>query len=40
VLVSSTVHDLVIGSGLEFEERGERELTGIQGTWRLFAAHV
>ena len=40
VLVSSTVHDLVIGSGLEFEERGERELPGIQGTWRLFAAHV
>jgi class 3 adenylate cyclase/alpha-beta hydrolase superfamily lysophospholipase len=40
VLVSSTVHDLVIGSGLEFEERGERELAGIPGSWRLFMARV
>jgi class 3 adenylate cyclase len=37
VLVSSTVKDLVAGSGLEFEERGEHELKGVQGTWRLYA---
>ena len=36
VLVSGTVRDLVVGSGLEFEDRGERELKGIDGTWRLF----
>jgi class 3 adenylate cyclase len=40
VLVSSTVHDLVIGSGLEFEHRGERELPGIPGSWRLFRARL
>jgi class 3 adenylate cyclase len=38
VLVSSTVRDLVAGSGIEFAERGEHELKGIPGTWRLFAA--
>jgi class 3 adenylate cyclase/pimeloyl-ACP methyl ester carboxylesterase len=37
VLVSSTVKDLVAGSGLEFEERGTHELKGIPGNWRLFA---
>ncbi len=37
VLVSSTVKDLVAGSGLEFEERGEHELKGVPGTWRLYA---
>ena len=37
VLVSSTVRDLVAGSGLEFEDRGERELKGVPGSWRLFA---
>jgi class 3 adenylate cyclase len=37
VLVSSTVRDLVVGSGIEFEERGLRELKGIPGEWRLFA---
>ena len=37
VLVSQTVKDLVVGSGAEFEERGERELKGIPGTWRLYA---
>ena len=37
VLVSSTVKDLVAGSGIEFEERGERELKGIPGKWRLYA---
>jgi class 3 adenylate cyclase len=38
VLVSSTVKDLVAGSGLEFEDRGLHELKGIPGEWRLFAA--
>jgi pimeloyl-ACP methyl ester carboxylesterase len=38
VLVSSTTRDLVAGSGLEFEDRGEYELKGIEGTRRLFAA--
>jgi class 3 adenylate cyclase len=37
VLVSSTVKDLVGGSGLEFEDRGEYELKGIPGMWRLHA---
>jgi class 3 adenylate cyclase len=37
VLVSSTVKDLVVGSGIEFEERGARELKGVPGEWRLFA---
>jgi class 3 adenylate cyclase len=37
VLVSSTLHDLVIGSGLEFEDRGAHELKGVPGEWRLFA---
>ena len=38
VLVSSTVRDLVGGSGLSFEERGTHELKGVPGEWRLFAA--
>jgi class 3 adenylate cyclase len=37
VLVSSTLRDLVIGSGLAFEERGAHELKGVPGEWRLFA---
>ena len=37
VLVSATVRDLVAGSGLEFEERGEHGLKGIPGSWRLYA---
>ena len=37
VLVSSTVKDLVAGSGIEFEDRGEAELKGVPGEWRLFA---
>jgi pimeloyl-ACP methyl ester carboxylesterase len=36
VLVSSTVRDLVSGSGIEFEDRGEHELKGV-GSWRLYA---
>jgi class 3 adenylate cyclase len=38
VLVSSTVKDLVAGSGLEFDDRGLHELKGIPGEWRLYAA--
>jgi pimeloyl-ACP methyl ester carboxylesterase/class 3 adenylate cyclase len=37
ILASSTVKDLVIGAGIEFEELGARELKGIPGTWSLFA---
>ena len=37
VLVSSTVKDLVAGSGLEFEDRGVRQLKGVPGEWQLFA---
>jgi pimeloyl-ACP methyl ester carboxylesterase len=37
VLVSSTVAELVLGSGLSFEERGDRELKGVPGRWRLLA---
>jgi pimeloyl-ACP methyl ester carboxylesterase len=37
VLVSSTVKDLVAGSGLAFEDRGVQALKGIPGEWRLFA---
>jgi class 3 adenylate cyclase/pimeloyl-ACP methyl ester carboxylesterase len=37
VLVSSTLRDLVIGSGLEFEDRGAHELKGVPGEWHLFA---
>jgi DNA-binding SARP family transcriptional activator/pimeloyl-ACP methyl ester carboxylesterase len=38
VLVSSTVKDIVAGSGIVFEERGEHELHGVPGAWRLFTA--
>jgi class 3 adenylate cyclase/pimeloyl-ACP methyl ester carboxylesterase len=37
VLVSGTVKDLVIGSGIQFAERGEKELKGVPGTWSLYA---
>jgi class 3 adenylate cyclase len=38
VFVSSTVRDLVAGSGLEFEDRGEHGLKGVPGEWRLYSA--
>jgi class 3 adenylate cyclase len=38
VLVSGTVKDLVVGADLEFADRGEHELKGVPGAWRLFAA--
>jgi class 3 adenylate cyclase len=37
VLVSSTVKDLVAGSGIDFVDRGEHDLKGVPGNWRLFA---
>jgi len=37
VLVSQTVKDLVAGSGIVFQERGEHELKGVPGTWHLYA---
>jgi class 3 adenylate cyclase len=40
VLVSSTVKDLVAGSGLSFSDRGEHELKGVPGGWRLYAAEL
>jgi class 3 adenylate cyclase len=38
VLVSSTVKDLVAGSGIRFTDRGIRTLKGVPGEWRLYAA--
>jgi class 3 adenylate cyclase len=37
VVASQTVKDLVAGSGIEFEDRGEHQLKGVPGEWRLFA---
>ena len=37
VLVSSTVKDIVAGSGIEFGDRGEHELKGVPGSWKLYA---
>jgi class 3 adenylate cyclase len=37
VLASGTVKDLVVGSGLAFDDRGEHELKGVPGAWRLHA---
>ena len=37
VITSGTVKDLVVGSGLEFEDRGARVLTGLPGEWMLYA---
>jgi class 3 adenylate cyclase len=36
VLVSSTVKDLVVGSGIHFRERGAHELRGVPGEWSLY----
>jgi class 3 adenylate cyclase len=40
VLVSRTVRDLVVGSGLRFDKRGRRNLKGVPGEWELFAAEA
>jgi class 3 adenylate cyclase len=38
VLVSQTVKDVVVGSGLRFDDRGKHTLKGVPGQWRLYAA--
>jgi len=40
VLVSSTVKDLVAGSGLRFRDRGMYELKGVPGAWQLYAVNI
>ncbi|CAN5261440.1 hypothetical protein BH09ACT13_BH09ACT13_10790 [soil metagenome] len=37
ILVTGTVKDLVVGGDVEFADRGEHELRGVPGTWRLYA---
>jgi class 3 adenylate cyclase len=37
VLLSSTVKDLVAGSGIQFEDRGAHELKGVPGEWRHYS---
>jgi class 3 adenylate cyclase len=37
VVVSSTVKDLVAGSGIDFEQLGDRQLKGVPGSWRLYS---
>jgi class 3 adenylate cyclase len=38
IIVSRTVKDLVVGSGVAFEERGEPKLRDVPGDWQIFAA--
>lgn len=40
VLVSSTVRDLIVGSGLSLVDRGEHELKGVPGPWRIYAVEA
>jgi class 3 adenylate cyclase len=37
VLVTGTLRDLVLGSGIEFRDRGLRALKGVPGRWRMYA---
>jgi class 3 adenylate cyclase len=37
ILVSGTLKDLVVGSGIDFVDRGDHELKGVPGSWKLFA---
>jgi class 3 adenylate cyclase len=37
IVVSGTLKDLVVGSGIDFVDRGEHELKGVPGSWKLFA---
>jgi class 3 adenylate cyclase len=39
-LVSAAVPPLVLGSGIEFEDRGEYGLDGVPGSWRILAARA
>ena len=40
ILVSATVKDLVVGSGIQFTPRGEHELRGAPGSWKLYAVNT
>jgi class 3 adenylate cyclase len=40
VLVSSTIRDLIVGSGQTLTDRGEHELKGVPGPWRIFAVET
>ena len=40
LLASSTVKDLTAGSGLRFEDRGERQLEGVPGSWHIYAVRA
>ena len=40
VLATSTVRDLVAGSGIQFEDRGRQVLKGVPGEWPLLAARA
>ncbi len=40
VLVSTTVKDLVVGSGISFKDRGVQALQGIPGEWRLYSVEA
>jgi len=40
VLVSSTVRDLIVGSGRTLTDRGEHDLKGVPGPWRIFAVEA
>jgi class 3 adenylate cyclase len=40
VLASQTVKDLVVGSGIEWDDRGSHTLKGVPGEWRVYAATV
>ena len=40
ILVSGTVRELVVGAGFQFEDKGEHELKGVPGRWRLYALPV
>jgi class 3 adenylate cyclase len=37
IVVSNTVKELVVGSGMQFADRGEHELKGVPGSWRVYA---
>ena len=40
ILVSSTVTDLVVGSGIEFDDRGTHQLKGVPGDWRVLRRYI
>jgi class 3 adenylate cyclase len=40
IMVSSTVKDVLAGSGLSFSSRGDHQLKGVPGTWHLYAVEM